>query len=132
MEGAKGRERVIELALRAKSEIDAFTCQQFVEILAGYHRNESPIALIDLHKGIPVGYAKNGSLVLGFPVDLGRWTRFAEYLFNDYGEPSTTSRAVDLPELWITGSLSPRTERELSRRGIKVTENAHEKLGLMD
>jgi hypothetical protein len=132
MKDAKGRDRVIERALEAKSEIDAFTCQQFVEILAGYHQSESPVTLIDLHKGIPVGYAKNGSLVLGFPVDLGRWTRFSEYLFDDFGSPENTSRDVALPELWITGRLTPRTGRELRNRGIKMTENADAKLGSMD
>ena len=72
MKDAEGKTKVIEQAVQADSEIDAFTYQQIVEILAGYNRRVSPIIEWRIHKGIPVGYAKNGSLVMGVPVDLGR------------------------------------------------------------
>ena len=94
MKDAKQKERVIEQALKANSEVDAFTYQQIVEILAGYNRSVSPIIELRVHQGIPVGYAKNGSLVMGFPVDLGRWTAFTEYLFVDFGKNRPGSEEI--------------------------------------
>ncbi len=132
MKDAKEKTRVIERALQANSEIDAFTYQQIVEILAGYNRIVSSIVEVRVHKGIPVGYAKNGSLVMGFPVDLGRWTAFTEYLFVDYGKNQIGSEAIKKPELWILGELTPRARRQLAILGIAVTEHADAKVGMMD
>lgn len=132
MKDADGKARLIEQALKANSEIDAFTYQQIVEVLAGYNRSVSPIIELRVHKGIPVGYAKNGSLVMGFPVDLGRWTAFTEYLFVDYGKNRPGSEAIKKPELWILGELTPRARRQLAILGIAVTEHADAKVGMMD
>ncbi len=132
MKEVKKVELMIEQALRADSEIDAFTYQQIVEILAGYSRSVSPIIEFRVHKGIPVGYAKNGSLVMGFPADFGLWTAFSEYLFEDFGKKQTVSEETKKPELWIFGEFSPRARRELGKLGISVTENVDAKVGMMD
>jgi uncharacterized lipoprotein YbaY len=132
MKEVKEIELMIEQALRADSEIDAFTYQQIVEILAGYSRSVSPIIEFRVHKGIPVGYAKNGSLVMGFPADFGLWTAFSEYLFEDFGKKQTVSEETKKPELWIFGEFSPRARRELGKLGISVTENVDAKVGMMD
>ncbi len=132
MKDAKGQARVIEQALQANSEIDAFTYQQIVEILAGYNRSVSPIIDLWVHKGIPVGYGKNGSLVMGVPVDLGRWTAFSEYLVEDFGKKQPGSEEIKKPELWIFGALTQRAQREFVKLGISVTEHADTKVGMMD
>ena len=132
MKGAEGKAKVIGQAVQADSEIDAFTYQQIVEILAGYNRSVSPIIEWRIHKGIPVGYAKNGSLVMGVPVDLGRWTAFSEYLVEDFGKKPFRPGVIKKRELWILGGLTPRARRELGKLGITVTENADAKVGMMD
>jgi uncharacterized lipoprotein YbaY len=132
MTDAKEKERVIEQALKANSEIDAFTYQQIVEILAGYNRSVAPIIELRVHQGIPVGYAKNGSLVMGFPVDLGRWTAFSEHLFVDFGKNPPETEEIKKPELWILGELTPRARRKFEKLGIYVTANAGSKVGMMD
>ncbi len=132
MQEADGKARLIEQALKANSEIDAFTYQQIVEVLAGYNRSVSPIIELRVHKGIPVGYAKNGSLVMGFPVDLGRWTAFTEHLFVDFGKNRPGSEEIKKPELWILGELTPQARRQLANLGIAVTEHADAKVGMMD
>jgi hypothetical protein len=85
-----------------------------------------------VHKGIPVGYAKNGSLVMGFPVDLGRWTAFTEYLFVDFGKNRPGSEEIKKAELWILGELTPQAQRQLTNLGIAVTEHADAKVGMID
>lgn len=132
MKDAKEKARVIERALQANSEIDAFTYQQIVEILAGYNRSVSPIIEFRVHKGIPVGYAKNGSLVMGYPVDFSRWTAFTEYLFEDFGKNQAGSEEIKKPDLWVLGEFSPRARNELGKLGISVTENVDAKVGMMD
>ena len=132
MKDAKGKEQVLEQAVKADSEIDAFTYQQIIEILAGYQRSVSPVVELTIYKGIPVGYAKNGSLVMGYPVDLGRWTPFSEHLFSDFGRISSDSEKIKKRELWILGGLTPRARREFGKLGISVTEHADKKVGMMD
>jgi uncharacterized lipoprotein YbaY len=132
MKHAKERAHVIEQAIQANSEIDAFTYQQIIEILAGYHRSISPIIEFSIHKGIPVGYAENGALVMGFPVDIGRWTAFTEYLFQDFGKKPSDAEKVIARELWVLGELTPRARWELGKLGIHVTENADSKVWMMD
>lgn len=132
MEDAEQKAHVIDQALHADSEIDAFTYQQIVEILAGYNRSVSPIIEFRVHKGIPIGYAKNGSLVMGFPVDFSRWTAFTEYLFEDFGKKQTGLVKIKKSELHILGEFSPRARRELGKLSINVTEHVEAKVGMMD
>jgi hypothetical protein len=35
-------------------------------------------------------------------------------------------------DLWVTGTVSPRTRRELTALGIEATENVDEKIGILD
>lgn len=132
MEKAVGKARFIEQALKADSEIDAFTYQQIVEILAGYNRGESPIVELMVHKGVPVGYAENGSLVMGIPVDIGRWTPFAEHMFMDFGNNRPETGKIKKLELWISGEFTPRARRQLKKLGVEITENVDDKVGMMD
>jgi uncharacterized lipoprotein YbaY len=132
MKSAGGKAQVIEQAIQAESEIDAFTYQQIIEILAGYNRRKSAITQLNIHKGIPVGFAKNGSLVMGFPVDIGRWTPFSEYLFDDFGKRPIGSEEIKTREIWILGEFTPRTRRELGKLGITAVESADAKVGMMD
>ncbi len=132
MMDTEGKTLLIEQALQANSEIDAFTYQQIVEILAGYNRSVSPIIEFMVHKGIPVGYAKNGSLIMGFPVDFSRWTAFTEYLFEDFGKKQAGSGEIKKCELQILGEFSPRARRELGKLGINFSEHVEAKVGMMD
>jgi uncharacterized lipoprotein YbaY len=132
MKEAREKAGVIEQAIGANSEIDAFTYQQIIEILASYNRSVSPIIEFSIHKGIPVGYAKNGSMVMGFPVGIGRWTAFSEYLFGDFGKKQSKTNEIKRSELWILGELTPLARREFERLGIYVIENADSKVGMMD
>ncbi len=92
----------------------------------------SPIIELRIHKGIPVGYAKNGSLVMGFPVDFSRWTAFTEYLFEDFGKKQIGSEEIKKPELWVLGEFSPLARNELGKLSLSVTENVDAKVGMMD
>jgi hypothetical protein len=44
----------------------------------------------------------------------------------------TTTSAKYKYDLWVTGTVSPRTRRELTALGIDATENVDEKIGILD
>ena len=132
MKHAKRKERFIQEAVKAESEIDALTFQQIAEILAGFDRIETPIAEILVHKGIPVGFGENGTFMMGLPVDIGQWNDFTEFFFSglDSTLPNTIQKKKML--LWITGKLTPRMKRQLGRRGFTYKEQMDQTVGMMD
>jgi hypothetical protein len=132
MKDATGKELVIKQAVLADSEIDAYTYQQIIEILAGYNRSASPVIELRIHKGIPVGCGKNGALVMGYPVDFGRWTPFSDGLFKDFGKDRAGSPLIKKRELWVLGKLTPRARQKLTALGITVTEQVDGRVGMMD
>jgi len=132
MEKTRNRHRVIELALSARTENDALSYQQIVEILAGYHRTKSPIEEIVVYRGLPLGYAKNGTLVFGFPLDYGRWVPFSDYLLRGFVNTQVESHPVRAREVWITGTLSPKAKKEITALNITVKEEVDQKIGMID
>ena len=123
MNNTKGRQNFIAQAIHVQSEIDAFTFQQIAELLVKYHRQISPIVEIFIYKGIPVGLAENGSMILSFPVDWGRWNPFSEMLLGEFADFQNDSDKVIRRELWITGMFTPRTKHHLTDLGVSFTEN---------
>ncbi|UCE64398.1 MAG: hypothetical protein JSU59_04455 [Nitrospirota bacterium] len=132
MEKTRNRHRVIELALPARTENDALSYQQIVEMLAGHHRMESPIEEIVVYRGLPLGYAKNGTLLFGFPVDYGRWVPFSDYLMRGFAHTRIESKTVRARKLWITGKLSPKAKKEIMALNITAKEEVDQKIGMID
>jgi hypothetical protein len=103
-----------------------------VEILAGYHRVESPIEEIVVYRGLPLGYAKNGTLIFGFPLNYGRWVPFSDYLMHGFANTKAEPHPVRARELWITGTLSPKAKKETKALHLTVKEEVDQKIGMID
>jgi hypothetical protein len=103
-----GRVDVIPWALTAKSDTQARFVAGAVMILAGYHKTKDPIAELRV-SGTLIGRTKAGTLIVPAPVDYVSWTERVS------GFAKRPDLAAPDREIWLTGRLSPRARRELTR-----------------
>ena len=129
---AKGREHVLRVATGADSEEQALYFQQLAEMLAGYHREQSPILEILPFRRLVVARAKNGHLVALLPVDEIRWTRSAARALRSLGLNPPGSGTPKKIELWVSGGASGPLRQQIGAAGIALTTGAHATLGLLD
>lgn len=131
LDGVRGREHLLRLALGAESEVQALYFQQLAEMLAGYHRVRTPIAEIRPFRNLVVSKTQSGNLVVMAPLDEGRWTLRAARAMHTLtaNPPGGTPNGF---ELIVTGTLSDRTRKKTQGMGIEVTEKANALFGLLD
>ncbi|MEC4687752.1 MAG: hypothetical protein VST64_05545 [Nitrospirota bacterium] len=82
--------------------------------------------------GLTLAQAKNGWVLIPFPLDHGVWTERPERIFRhlkaNYHAPGFTG----IFELWVTGTLSPLARQQFELRGIKVVENADKRIEILN
>jgi hypothetical protein len=124
MQGVKGREQFIKKALYAEYEEEAFLYQRMAEMLHGYHTQIKPIKeLVPVRKFV-VGYTSDQTVVATFPVDLLYWIELTDLGSAALAKLDLTGRPVKKTEIWVTGTLTPRTMKEFSARGLVVNERS--------
>jgi len=129
---AKRRDRFLTVALNALSEEEAFFYQQAAELLQAYNREESPVAEITIFGRIPLGRAKDRSVIFPAPVDYAIWTDKTETVMNRLVSAVRHRKQSTRIEMWIAGSLSPRARQELHDRRIMAKEQMQSKMQLVD
>lgn len=129
LDGVKGLEVFLQEAVKAESEIEALTFQQIAELLSGYHRSRQPIETLFVHRGLPMGYTRNGTVIVALPMDFLRWTPYGEKLVTGIDANGLDVRGR---ELWVTGGMTPLAESRLRELGFKVSQQVQKQVELMD
>ena len=132
MAGVSGRDRFVEHMLVANNEVGANFFQQTAETMLGYHQSVSLLVDIQIVGGLVVAKAKNGAALIPFPLDHGLWTARAKSLIEHVRANYKAAGFNGTFELWVTGTVSPRANKELTTRGFNVTENIDGRVGFMD
>lgn len=132
LHGAKGLERFVEEVVKAESELDALSYQQIAELLADYHRDQQKIVELSIHKGLPVGFSQDGTLITTLPVDYLRWTPFSESVIKDVDSVIEDKSTVKNKVIWIVGSISPLAKLHLEKLRFEVSEQIKQKVEMMD
>ncbi len=129
LDGARGRDRFIELALAAQDEVGANYFQNVAEILSGYHRKVSPIAEVQVMLGVSIAQAKNGEAVMAFAWDHGVYEKAVgprmDYFSKNF-HPAGFKGGLDV---WTTGTISPKLREKAASHGFRVTEEVDKKVG---
>ncbi len=128
MQGVKNREQFIKQALYAEYEEEAFLYQRMAEMLHGYHTHVKRIKEIIPVRRIAVGYTSDQSIIATIPLDYLYWIERVDHGSAALARLNLTGRPINKTELWVTGTLTPRSMQELNSRGIVVRERASEKL----
>ncbi|KHE90458.1 MAG: hypothetical protein K8F52_13050 [Candidatus Scalindua rubra] len=128
MQGVKNREQFIRQALHAEYEDEAFLYQRMAEMLHGYHTEVKPIKEIIPVRKFVVGYTSDQTVVATFPIDLLYWIELSDLGSAALAKLDLTGRPIKKTEIWVTGSLTPRTMKEFNARGLIIKERAGEVL----
>lgn len=134
LEGASGRDSFLKYCLQADGEETANFFQNMAETMRGYNEKVSPITQINVASGLVFARAKNGSVLIPFPLDHGVWTKRADLVIRNaitrYKESKSGSPGKF--ELWVTGTLSPLAKRKLQTLGVKPVEDVDKRIEFMD
>jgi hypothetical protein len=134
LKGAKGREDFVRFILAANDEESANFVMNIAETMRGYHETVSPVQEIKAVSGLVFAKAKNGSVLIPFPVDHFFWTEEAdEFVRNSIRTHKASGKQWPAGlNLWVTGTVSPLARKTLEELGIKVTERVDQKIEFAD
>lgn len=123
MEGADNRSALVEAAVNARSETDALVYQRCAEMLRAVHEQVAEVARLDSDGRFVRATLVDGRRITPVEVDRLVWTRALERLVANAAAPGEDV----FPELWLSGTASPRARTELAARGFVVVERAFER-----
>jgi len=113
LRGVNGRDQVVAFAAAAGTEDRARLIVRATEMLAQYHGSVEPFTQVTA-PGPIVAHTRTGALLLPAPLDYVAWTPGVARL----------ARRPDLKAaertVWLTGTFSPRAQRELAAAGWKM------------
>jgi hypothetical protein len=124
MTGVTDRERFVQLAALTHNPDMAFFRQRQAEMYAGYHKSVAPIVQFVSVGQLAAARAKNGALVFNVPVDYMAWTEPLGQLVANTDLVVNQLPGLTEKQLWVTGTLSPRTRAEMQRMNWKIYDRS--------
>lgn len=123
LDGVEGRDRFLELCLRAQDEIGANYFQNIAEIMLGYHTRVARLMEIVPLLGISAATTANGRTLVPVAWDYGVYEKaVAERM--DYAAQEFARRGLSTQfDVWTTGRVSAKLKAEAQERGFIVVEN---------
>lgn len=123
LDGVRGRDRFIELCLRAQDEVGANFFQNVADILVGYHRTVAKLKEITPFLALAAATTSNGRVLVPMAWDYGVFEQaVAERM--EYASKEWTARGLPAAfDVWTTGRASARLKLEAGKRGFVVVEN---------
>jgi hypothetical protein len=133
LEGTKGRDEFVKYSLSATDEESANFIQNIIETIRGYHETVSPIKEIMINSNLVLARAKEDTVLIPFPLDYGIWTENHEKLITNLIETNKKELGPDVKfDLWVTGTVSPLTRKNLGELGVQVAEKVYERIDFVD
>jgi hypothetical protein len=123
LKGVKGRDRFIQLCLRAQDEVGANYFQNVAEIMVGYHTKVAKLKEIVPIRGIVAVSAANGRTLVPLAWDYGIYEQAVAQRMDDAVKVQKKRGLAAKFDVWTTGQCSKRLKQEAAARGFKVTEN---------
>jgi len=120
IEAVEGRDGILRQALNAETGAEVSFLIKSVTMLAWYHINQKPVTTVIADAAIPVGVAEDDTAAMLFAVDHVYWTESIAEIAQ-HRESQTSNNGVR--EIWLLGSASDRTRKELANLGFVLREN---------
>jgi hypothetical protein len=123
LEGVKNLGAIPRLASRLKSSDEVRFFIHTAAILTRYHE-EDPLQRIAGRHVLPWGVRADGKTVLPAAIDHMVWTKRTSEAFAAAEKARAEEESLGAMELRVSGTLSPRTRREVESLGWRVEEKA--------
>ena len=116
LQGVNGLASVVGFAAAAKTQDETRFMAAAVNMLARHHESVQQLSQVSA-PGPIIGRSAGGTLIVPAPVDYVAWTQRVAQLAQreDLRAPDRIA--------WISGQVSPRTRKELEKRGWKISES---------
>ncbi len=121
---AEDRDKFLQLALNARSELDALMFQRIAEMMSGYHQRVAPVQRIVRLWEFPVAFTADQKLAAFLPLDYANWSPASAEWLQSFAAVETGDLPAKGREVWLTGRFSPLARAETAALGIVVHENA--------
>jgi hypothetical protein len=128
LKGIKGRETFIAAASLVSQQSVAIFYRVTAQMMAGYHANVSPVNNIERISGTPYLVKKDGNAVLVLPIDFIFRTEQVASKLKTIDSGLEKIGGGKSKELWITGKVDGGARKLLVDSGLKIVENAAERL----
>lgn len=128
----RGREVVLEAALKAEDEVDANLYMAIAQILRGYHATVSPLTEIRPLSGLLIAQSQGGAALIAFPLDYGVWRQSGDQLSDQVKTGYTAPGFNGKFEIWVTGTVSPQAKQNFAAKNVTVVENANQRIEILD
>ena len=132
LKNPRGRDAFLQAILSAQDEVGATFFTHVAQTLQGYNETVSPIEDISLVGGLTIARAKNGRALIPFPLDHGVWSERGSAVIRHMKQTYEANGFRGKYDFWVTGTVTPRTRRELAALGIEVAENVDARIGFLD
>jgi hypothetical protein len=132
LEGVAGRDAFLNVAVTAEDEEGANIYMAMAQMLGGYHETVARLTGISVVGRFTVAQTQAGQALIALPLDRLIWTQRADQVSNQL---KTTHKAPGFNgkfDLWATGTLSSPARKQLELGGFKLTENAGQRVGILD
>ncbi len=129
MKGVDDRSLALQVAMKVESEEEALFMQRLIEMFASYHQTVVPLGefiLIDDH--LLVGYTTDHTLISALPLAHVAWTQEVASAVDTVVRWHSRSHPIRRVELWASGELTPRAQKELTNRGVMLFQKKRERL----
>ncbi len=121
----EGRAAFVDAAAQAKSETEAWRFQRSAELLRRFHENREGLARLSSQGTFVVGRTHEGGLVVPLVADRVTWSPASRALRDRIaGTVSTSGQA----QLLVSGTVTPAVREAFDEAGIRITEDAFERL----
>ena len=124
LNGVADRERFVQLAALTNNADMALFRQRQAEMYAGYHKSVAPLVQFVSVGQLAGARSKDGALVFNVPVDYVVWTETLGQLVAKTDLVANQLPGLTEKQLWVTGTVSPRTRAEMQRMNWKVNERS--------
>lgn len=132
LEGVAGRDAFLNVAVTAEDEEGANIYMAMAQMLRGYHETVARLTSISVVGRFTVAQTQVGQALIALPLDRLIWTQRADQVSNQL---KTTHKAPGFNgkfDLWATGTLSSPARKQLELQGFTLTENAGQRVGILE
>lgn len=123
MDGTKDRQIVIEQALAAQSEVDAWFFVVSTMLFSWFHAEQQPVDRFLAGVNMPVAVTRDGVVVSIMPIEYLAWTEGIAAAADRFTALADSIEGATGREMWFGGLASPRCLEELAKRGWTVHQD---------
>jgi hypothetical protein len=128
--GIKGRDAFLTSALQAQDETEATFYMNTAQAMEGYVRSVSSLTEIFPFGRLVMATTQKGRVFSPAPVDRVFWTAKTRQFCLNISNAATKAGYGGKVDVWLTGTASPRTQQEMTKLGLNLTQNVATKLGI--